>query len=106
MNNKKRSKLKSAGRYNHYKSYGWLARVVYRLRSDKTIRHYLATGKYERNLSGVPYELLEGEGFWVMDLVISSTVRKSRVKNIPYGCQYINKDQLSYWMEHGQHQEE
>ena len=40
MNVKKQSKIKSLGRYKHYKSFGWLARVVYRLHGDKTIRHW------------------------------------------------------------------
>lgn len=105
MNNRKRAKLKSAGRYAHYKSFGWLARVAYRLRGDKAIRKFVASGKYVREMGATPYQLIEGHDMWVMDVFISSTVRKSRVKNIRDGCQYITKDQLQYWREHGRFQE-
>lgn len=101
MNNKKRSKLKSAVRYKYYKSFGWLGRLAYRMRGDQVIRKFIASGKYVRELGGAPYEFIEGHNFWMMDLFISSKVRKSRVKNIPYGCQHITQDQLNYWREHG-----
>ncbi|XKX17413.1 hypothetical protein MVUOKPPV_CDS0016 [Klebsiella phage phi1_175008] len=91
MNVKKKSKIKSLGRYKHYKSFGWLARVAYRLRGDKTIRHYLATGKYVRTESAEAYELVPGSGMLFKDLFISSKVRRSRVKNIPDGARYVGK---------------
>lgn len=83
MNVKKKSKLKSAGRMRHYKSFGWLGHIAYRLRGDNVIRHYLSTGKYIQT-TGEIYELIPG--FEVQDLFISSTVKRSRVKDIPDGC--------------------
>lgn len=83
MKVKKQSKLKSEGRIRYYKSFGWLGHVAYRLRGDSTIRHYLKTGKYIQT-TGKIYELLPG--FEVQELFISSTVKRSRVKNIPDGC--------------------
>ncbi|UYL04667.1 hypothetical protein EBOKLHFM_00047 [Klebsiella phage KP13-26] len=91
MNVKKQSKIKSLGRYKHYKSFGWLARVVYRLRGDKTIRHYLATGKYVRTESEEAYELVPGSGMLFKDLFITSKVRRSRVKNVPDGARFVGK---------------
>lgn len=94
MNNKKRAKLKSLGRYKYYKSFGWLGVIAYRLRGDATLRKYLASGKYVQKVGGVPYELSGIPGFWVRDLFISSVVRKSRVKNIYNGCQHIPEYEL------------
>lgn len=91
MKIKKQSKNKSAGRFKHYKSYGWLASVVYRLRGDNVIRHYLKTGKYIQTM-GEPYELIPG--FEVQDLFIKSTVKRSRVKNIPDGCLCLPRGEI------------
>lgn len=87
MNTKKRCKLKSQGRYSHYKKFGWLAKIAYRLRGDKTIRHYLKTGKYIQIEAPEPYELVPG--MWFKDLFITSKVRKSRIKNIPDGARFV-----------------
>lgn len=83
MKIKKKCKLKSTGRLKHFKSFGWLGMVAYRLRGDRTIRHHLETGKYVQT-RGEIYELIPG--LEVQDLFISSTVKRSRVKNIPDGC--------------------
>lgn len=87
MNTKKRCKLKSQGRYNHYKKFGWLAKIAYRLRGDKTIHHYLKTGKYIQIESLEAYELVPRA--WFKDLFVTSKVRKSRVKNIPDGARFV-----------------
>lgn len=92
MNVKKRCKLKSANRLRHYQSFGWLKSVVYRLRNDKIIRHYLKTGKYVRITSGSAYELFPGGGCCVKDLFITSKVKRSRIKNIPDGCVYVGRN--------------
>lgn len=89
MNMKKRSKLKSAAHYNHYKKFGWMAIIASRLNrlgADAAARRYLKSGKYVEHEVSAPYELMEGSGLWVVDICISSTVKKSRVKNIPTGC--------------------
>lgn len=90
MKIKKQSKKKSAGRFKHYKSYGWLASVVYRLRGDSVVLHYLKTGKYIQTM-GKPYELIPG--FKVQDLFITSKVKRSRVKNIRDGCVFLPRDE-------------
>lgn len=86
MKIKKQSKKKSAGRFKHYKSYGPWRQIVYRLRGNKILQHYLKTGKYIERM-GEPYELIPG--FKVQDLFITSTVKRSRVKNIRNGCMYL-----------------
>lgn len=92
MNVKKRCKLKSTNRLKHYQSFGWLKSVVYRLRNDKIIRHYLKTGKYVKITSEVAYELFPGRGLWVKDLFITSKVKRSRIKNIPNGCVCVGRN--------------
>lgn len=92
MNVRKQSKLKSAGRIRHYKRFGWLGPIAYRLRGDNTIRHYLKTGKYIQT-RGETYELIPGFGMYVQDLLISSTVKRSRVKNMPDGCVVVHIDE-------------
>lgn len=85
MKVKKASKLKSAGRIKYYKTFGWLGHVAYRLRGDSVIRKYLETGKYVQTYGEV-YELIPGHKLLVKDIFISSTVKRSRVKNKRDGC--------------------
>lgn len=90
MKIKKLCKNKSEGRYQHYKSYGWLARIVYRLRGEDQIQHYLNTGKYIKTY-GEPYMFLERVQLMVRDIYISSPVKRSRIKNIHWGCETVSR---------------
>lgn len=93
MNIKSKCKTKSQCRYNHYKSFGWLGRIAYRLRGDKQIRKFLSTGKYMKVYGKTPYKLVEDRDFYVVDQFISSTIKRSRVKMKPDGCIYIPKSE-------------
>lgn len=95
MNIKSKCKNKSQCRYNHYKSFGWLGRIAYRLRGDRQIRKYLASGKYKREYGNTPYKLVEDRDFYVVDQFISSTIKRSRIKMKPDGCLCISKSEYS-----------
>lgn len=91
MKVKKKAKLKSSGRIQYYKTFGWLGTIAYRLRGDLVIRKFLETGKYVRT-EGEAYLLMER--LWVRDLFITSKVKRSRVKNIPDGCRCLKVETL------------
>lgn len=99
MKVKKSCKLKSAGRIKHYKAFGWLGPLAYRLRGDSVIRKFLETGKYVRT-EGEPYLLVDR--LWVRDLFITSKVKRSRIKNIPDGCVCLSESERSQLSELGQ----